>query len=360
MTEKVLIGLFGVAIALAGCAKNAEGVPLYPLDRCERVALIDSATGEAVVGAEDLAFDPRERRVIISAYDRRAVERQARRRAGALREGGLYAVSLDALASGEESLSVSSMVARDTVAGGLRPHGVAFDAERHEITFVNRAYEAARGRWRMAPRIERVGADGATFIGDEKAPRCSANDVATIGERTFVSFDHAACGWRGGLESALALRLSGVDAAEGGALYKGAGHANGVAATKDAGLALAATREHAILFLQSEDDAFRLKSRILLPGGPDNLSVSRDGAIIAAVYPSLLSIGAQRKLGVGRSGSRVVRVDPASGDVRLMFDDPRASLFSAASAAIEEEGVLVIGSALDRGVVVCKRENEAP
>ncbi len=359
MAVRLFLGAAIAALTMSACAKKVEGDALYAIGECRRVALIDSYTGKAVVGAEDLAFDAAARRILISAYDRRAVERQARKRESNLDQGGIYAASLDALKSDETVLTVSSIVARDTVAGGLRPHGVTFDEARREITFVNRSYQQIDRKWRMTPRIERAGADGAVFIGDGGNPRCSANDVAQIGERTFVSFDHAACGWRGGVEDLTGSRSSGVETAEGEGVFDGVRHANGVIATGDRGLALAATRDMALFVLDEVGEGFRIDRKIELPGAPDNLTEGEGGAIIAALHPSLFAIGAQRRLGAGRGGSRVVRIDPESGSATLLFEDPKGQTFSAASAAVEKEGLLVIGSALDRGLVVCKRSEAA-
>jgi len=351
---KILIG--AAALALVGCAKKIEGEAVYAAADCRQATILDKDTGATVIGAEDLVYDAMARRVIISAYDRRRVEKEASKRAYEISQGGVYALSMDDLESDATVFPLSSIVSRESVAGGLRPHGIAFDAERREITFVNRSYQRINGEWRMTPRIERAGADGAVFIGDGGRPRCSANDVALLGDRTFVSFDHADCGWRGSVEDIAALPVSGVDLTNVGAVFSGARHANGVAATHDRGLALAATRDSAVYLLAEKSGALEVEKKVELPGGPDNLTVSSNGSIIAALYPSLAAIGVQRKLGVGRSASRIVRIDPETGETTLLFEDPKAKSFSAASAAVEEEGILVIGSALDRGVLICKND----
>lgn len=358
MSERMAILAAG-AIALSACAQKAEGEARFAAGECRLVTLIDASSGEAVVGAEDLSFDPLMRRIIISAYDRRKVERDAAKGAPMLHEGGVYAVSLDDLATDATSLTVSSIVSRDTVAGGLRPHGVAFDATRREITFVNRSYQKINSHWRMTPRIERAGADGAVFVGDGGAPRCSANDIVVSDERTFVSFDHAACGWRGGVEDLFSSKASGIDLANGAPVFEKARHANGLAILPDRHLALASTRDKSVLVLDERADGFEVVRRIELPGAPDNVTVAENGNIIAAVYPSLFAIGAQRKLGVGRSGSRIVEADPATGETTLLFDDPDGKIISAASVGLMSEGLLVIGSAIDRGIAVCKRSDKA-
>lgn len=359
MAVRNYLGTAIAALTLASCAEKADGDPRYALGDCRRVTLIDEESGKAVVGAEDLAYDAAARRVLISAYDRRAVEREAKRRAADIEQGGIYAAPIDALKGEAATLALSSIVSRETVAGGLRPHGVSFDGDRREITFINRSYQQINGDWRMTPRIERAGADGSVFIGDGGKPRCSANDVAMLGDETFVSFDHAACGWRGGLEDIFASPASGLDRSDGADVFGGVRHANGVVATTDHRLALAATRDKSVMILDQRSSGFGIDKTIGLPGAPDNLTIGAGGKIIAALHPSLFAIGAERRLGWGRSGSRVVSIDPESAAVELLFDDPVASLLSAASAAIEEEGVLVIGSALDRGLVVCKRSDTA-
>lgn len=344
----------------AACARKAEGEPLYALGACHRVTIIDAESREEVVGAEDLAYDAALRRVLVSAHDRASVERSVKQRAKDVPQGGVYAIPIDMLAEAGELITLSSLVSRESVAGGLRPHGIDFDEDSREIVFVNRAYQKIDRRWIRTSRIERADADGALLAGDGGTARCSANDVVALGGETFISFDHAACGWRGGVEDLTGARASGVESGAGNARFGGARHANGVAKTADGRLALASTRDRAILILDARGDPLPVMRRIPLPGAPDNLTLAASGDIIAAVYPSLFGIGLQRRLGIGKSASRVVRIDPQSGETALLFDDPEAELISAASAAIEVEGMIVIGSALDRGLVVCRRGETEP
>ncbi|MCK5748030.1 MAG: hypothetical protein KAH44_17560, partial [Oricola sp.] len=133
--------LLALAAGLAACARAEVGPAVYAGDDCRRVALIDAATGETLRGAEDLAFDAEGGRLFVSAYDRRAVEKAAGRRREALPQGGLYAVSLEALFDPQtEQLTVSSLADPADIAGGLRPHGISYDAANHELVFINRTY----------------------------------------------------------------------------------------------------------------------------------------------------------------------------------------------------------------------------
>jgi hypothetical protein len=344
---------------LSACTQKVDGEALYSANECRRVAIIDEATGVPIVGAEDLAYDPVSGRVFISAYDRRKVEKEAAKNAFEISQGGIYAAPLSSLAGDSASLTLASIVAREGVAGGLRPHGVDFDPETREISFINRSYQRINGKWTMAPQIERADADGAVIVSTSGAARCSANDVVTLGSQTLVSFDHAHCGWRGGVEDMLDAHDSGIDAADGEEVFEGASHANGVTVTAGNQLALAATRDEALYILDSDGEKFSLERKISLPGAPDNLTTTKDGEVVAALHPSLIAIGLQRRLGLGRSGSRIVKVDPETGATALLFEDASAKLFSAATAALEIGDTLVIGSVADRGLVVCKRSETA-
>lgn len=343
------------ALAFGGCAPKADGATaVYTDDDCRRVSLIDTVSESEVVGAEDLAYDRATGRIIISAYNRRAAEAAAAARADAVPEGGLYAVGLDALGDDPVVLRVDPLVANDEVADGLRPHGMTIDVARGEVIFINRAYHHADRAWVMTPRLLRLGADGAVSNEGSTVP-CAANDVVMSGDAPLISFDHKACDWRGGLEDLLGSRESGVTFAGGGGSFSGVGHANGLVVLESGAVVLAATRDRALFVLEKDGSAFSVQRKIELPGAPDNLTLSPDGTIVVALHPSLPAIGAQRKLGIGRAGTRIVRVDAESGVVTLLYDDPKASLFSAATAAVEIGDSLVAGSALDKGLLVCRR-----
>jgi hypothetical protein len=339
----------------AGCSAQTAGEAEYPSTNCSRVALIDSATGASVRGAEDLDIDAARGRLIVSAYDRRAAEKAAHG-PSTPPEGGLYVVRLERLGGAEAA--ATPLVPPGAIAGGLRPHGVAYISTADEIAFVNRAYAREGRGWRLAPRIERVGAaDGSRL--DPLTAHCAANDLVATEAGLLVTFDHGACDWRAGLEDVLSLRRAGVVPTTGGEpLFSGASYANGVIAAADGALALAATRENALLMLRlSEDGAWRASSRVKLPGGPDNLTRGDSGRIIAAVHPSTLRLAAARKLGLGKASSRIVAIDPATGGVALLFDDPTGKVFSAATVAVEREGALILGSVLEEGLLVCRRSS---
>ncbi len=343
-------------VLTAACAGEAAVSPAkYAADQCRRVGVIDQATGLPVRGAEDLVLDAASDRLFLSAYDRRAVEKAARKKAFSIPEGGLYAVSLSGLLDDATmTINAGPVVRPDDIAGGLRPHGIAFDPSVGEITFINRAYQRINDKWRMTPRIERVGADGELYVGGRDEAPCAANDILEDHGATYLSFDHEACDWRARLEDALFLKRSGVATGAGRTVYDRAAFANGIARTLAGEIALADTRAKSILLMSDERDGLKLRAAIETPGGPDNLTVAEDGGLVAAVHPSLFRMGLHRQLGLGSAPSRIIKADPDRGSVEILFDDPSGALFSAATVAIEWREKLIIGSVTDEGLLVCK------
>lgn len=354
-------------LLLGSCGRGDLGAPVYAADQCRRVAVLDGETGAPLRGAEDMALDAARGLLIISAYDRRAVEKAARQGKAEPPDGGVYVVPLSELfASADASIRATSLIDPETIEGGLRPHGVGYDAESGTLAFVNRAYDDRDGKWRMTPRLERVTLDGERLA--EAAPAnvksgvlsCAANDVLLTEQKVFTSFDHGACGWRGGLEQVFNLKRSGLALDGVGPVYAKAGFANGLTLTTDGAIVMAATRENALIFFTAQSGGVEEDRRMRIPGGPDNLTLSHDGGVVAAAHPSMLRLALNRKLGVGRAPSRIVKADPETGATTLLFDDPSGRLFSAATVAIEaamETGAgLVAGSVTDEGVLVCSKD----
>lgn len=331
------------------------------------MTLIDSATGAAVVGAEDLALDARGERLLVSAYDRRAVEKAVRRKALVVEEGGIYAVALADLESTTGEAKATPLIEPSTIPGGLRPHGITLDGERGEIVFVNRAYQKIDGEWRLQATIERavLTADSARSESvrsvREATTACAANSVTVWNEGALVSFDRPVCGWRAVFHDAQGQPRSGVMDATGRTMFTEARFANGVVALGSGDIALADTRRRAVLIARDDGaGGFREVEMIKTPGGPDNLKLSDDGSIIAALHPSMVRIALHRTIGVGRAPSRIVRISPDTGEVDYLLDDPDGKLFAAATVAVLHRGILIAGSALDAGLLVCRSHDQAP
>lgn len=338
------------ALALSACGPKIEE-PLFDLAECRRVALVDSETGQRIRGAEDIAVDEARGRLIVSAYDRRKAERAVRARAVSVPEGGLYSVDLDGLSTKAE-LRARPIVDRMAVEGGLRPHGVSLDSRAGEIAFINRSYFKRAGRWELQPRFFVVTADGAVV--NSGAAHCAANDIL-FGETIYASFDHASCAPSLTDEAAGGGSTGIVDLA-GRSVYRDVRFANGLARRDAQNFALAGTRDKSVLLFREEAGALAMAARIETPGGPDNLSYAPGGALVAALHPDLFKLALARRMGLGKSPSRIVSIDPDTERVRILFDDPAAKRLSAASVAVVHDGRLIIGSALDEGLAVCGRQ----
>ncbi len=355
--------LSGIALAITSSNRTAiagDNNNLIPLQQCQRLDLIDKDTRKPIVGAEDLAIDHSRNILFISAYDRRAVKKAAKKKKNiAIPTGGIYRLSLNNLFTDlKNPIELQSLIRDNDIIGGLRPHGMTYDQDTNEIIFINRGYDRFEKKWRMTPRVERIGADGAVIISKSNDTVCAANDITVHKSKILVSFDHASCNWRGGLEDIFSLRRSGLmQSDQTTPLYNEAGYANGLAQTPSGDLALAATREKAIHIFSKTIEGVDLQEKIALPGGPDNLTVSYDGALIAAVHPSLFRMGAHRKLNWGRAPSRIVRVDPDTRSVTTLLNEPSGKIFSAATVGIETRTALILGSVTDTGLLLCRKQS---
>ncbi|MEL6111479.1 MAG: hypothetical protein AAFR20_01630 [Pseudomonadota bacterium] len=367
----ITLGIIFVAAAFfihAWQVKSLDQTPVYAAaTQCKRVTLKDADSGWIVRGAEDIAIDRAGQRLFVSAYDRRHTEAHLARRArhrsmSGLPDGGLYSIAMADLdlalrAPTDRVLSVKSLVRPDDLAGGLHPHGIDYDADRNELVYINRRYTPGHKGWKRGVVLERVGANGAVVMGKAHKLPVAANDIAILGKEVVVSVDHGGTGLAAMIEDVLGLRRSGVFAVSTtNPLFQGIGFANGVGSgfgprdTPADQFAVAATRDKSVYFV---DYNGQRTGHVRLPGGPDNLSVARDGAVLAAVHPSLLRMGAHRKLGLGRAPSRVVKLTPGKKTVDLLFDDPAGAYFQAATIAVETKTLLVLGSVTDRGLMVC-------
>ena len=50
----------------------------------------------------------------------------------------------------------------------------------------------------------------------------------------------------------------------------------------------------------------------------------------------------------------MLAISPNDGASEVLFDDPKGDLISAATAAAVHDGWLIVGSAFDRGLVICR------
>ena len=338
-------------ILVTGCAKATSADPRYPHQQCQRVSLKASPDGTPIVGAEDIAYDHASRTLFVSAYDRRASEKAIARRKENVPTGNVFAVPIEAFASGISDLVVTPVLSQQSFTGGLRPHGITVDGQK--LVFVNRAVLRDKKKWRKQTQLVSVNLlDGRQEISIEET-HCAANDVILDGEEALFTIDHKACGGGVFWEDVFNLKRSGV--LEGNTtIVDGVRFANGLAKVEEAGFAVAATRAKKILMFDGKGTPLK---QIDVSGGPDNLSLSSNGDLIAALHSSLLRMGLYRKLGIGKAPSKIVAIDLETGAETLLFKDKDGDLFASATVGIEEEGLLIAGSVLDEGLLVCKAKD---
>jgi len=331
-----------VSLPLFWLFRTPSALPArFTPEDCQVVALTGTRSGQAIIGVEDMALLPDGDRLILSAMDRLAWEK----RPDKAPEGGLFEVSVSRLVAGESW--ASPIVQLGAVEGGVFPHGVAVSRDGERLAFVNQMRDGSGNR--------KVSIVGGTLRRGAFSPRasrtepmfCRANDLEFAGDGAMtlrVTLDRGDCGlaWADLKPGSTTGRVISVDLDSLAAPkieQSGLEFANGIA-----GLYVSETR------------ASRLRHRLDLPlevpGGPDNLTWDGLGGLIAALHPSVYRLAAYRYGYQDTSPTRIVRVD-LDRNVEVLLDDPSGDLFSGATVAVLSRGVLVAGSVLDSGVLVC-------
>jgi arylesterase/paraoxonase len=361
---------FGTLLAGAALAPAAA---VEDVLQCRRVALRDAGSGAPVKGAEDIAVDAAGGWLYLSAFDRWALEDALAAGADSLPQGGIYAAPLEEVVAADDSLAVRRLTT--DLSGDFHPHGIALfrDVRPRRLFAINHAHTREGREWRRTTRIDLFDVEGPALrpAGSLRDPAlCRANDLAALSpSAVLVSRDHGACRGLGKwIEDALGLShakvlLAGRES-DGGShvttVIDGLGFANGLALSPGGDrLAVAATREgrvyiHDVAALRRGEAAASRSLR--LDGGPDNLSWTADGRVLAAVHPSMLKAGIARHrwFGKARAGRRVVDVEPDDGTVAPLLNDPAGVRLNMATVAVAFAGIMVVGAVLDDAILVCE------
>lgn len=324
------LALFLTGVWLLSAPEPLAGTRFAP-SSCQVVTVVDE-TGRALVGIEDLQQRADTGMLVISAYDRRNPE---------VPLGGLYTVSLFAL-SGGSRVPARTLYDGETAETRFRPHGFSLSPDGTRLAVVIRGDE--NDAW-----IETGPTDGKAWAPERRITGtrlCRANDVQLAGNDSddmLITLDRAECEASFGdlLPGAQTGRVARFDGTSLSILSEGLAFPNGVAAGHVAETRAAHIRVPGDLPIE-------------VPGGPDNLSEDGQGRLIAALHPSLFQLWIYREGWRARSPSRIVRVDPAARTVEPLFDDPEGLMFSGATGAVVTDNILVAGSALDAGLLVCR------
>ncbi len=301
-------------------------------EECRVVDLFDSATGQAIQGIEDMAPVPGSAAIVLSAHDRLD---------DSMPNGGLYQVSLFTLKAGGP-LKLTNLVDLRGYEMPFRPHGIAISSSGDQLAVINRIDKTetriesgpfSDGRWTPVGFVRRHAL-------------CRANNLAFSGPgggELSITIDRGSClpsisDYMPGARTGRVLNYAGEELTE---QSSNLAFPNGID-----GEWIAETRGNRVIATDGRE--------IVLPGGPDNLTRDADGTLIAAVHPKLAQLGLYLNDWSGAAPSRVVRIDPASGAVEVLFDDPAGEVFSAATTGVLTDDHLIAGSVRDAGLLLCE------
>ena len=381
--------IFTVALLVSACDLAPSEVG--SADSCRRVTVVDAADPMAkpLRGIEDMSVGASG--IFLSAYDRLADREIAPR-------GGIYWLPLDRLTAAAETghVAVSEITGQLPSLATILPHGIAYRPELDERLFVIDRRPADGGPapaiWALefsdSPGVPQ--AINAALVGRGSA-LCHANDLLPVGAgRLLVTRDRQSCGgfalfWElvTGRDAGTVIALSRRDDTS-GTIVEVAGDLafpNGIARFShgqkgldvDADtasletVAVATTRDDRLWIMHAGTGEFTQLER--LPGdgislqGLDNLTPMDDGGLLAASHPNLfaLFLHLQDMPGFRTAPSRVVRIHP-DRPVELLYASeggrPAGESFSGATVAVVASNRLVLGAAVDEGLLVCHLPGE--
>jgi arylesterase/paraoxonase len=287
-------------------------------------------------GAEDIATDPADGLVFVSATDRYAM------RAQSAAQDGLYLLRL-----GADSDTLTKL---DGQPADFHPHGISlFRGKGGRLTLmaVNHGHGGA-----SAVILFDVRATGGRVSLSERRrvdgpPMVSPNDLAAVDQdRFYVSDDRTG-------------KLLYFDGAGLQAVASGLKTPNGVAVSADgAHIYVAETTGRAVQAYRRDatTGALTAESRLALPSSPDNIDVAPDGALWIAGHPDVGAFMAYFRAPTAKpSPSQIFKVTMASGlpkSASLVYANPGDEIGAASVGAVMGRRLL-IGTTLDAKILDC-------
>ena len=355
-------------LAMGTVPAGAEQDPAPAPHSCEQVSVLDG-NGKAIFGIEDMALDTGNDRLILSAYDRFAVA-EAMEAGLPAPGGGLYSLPLEAVAAASASRSVTaSKLEIRGVEWPLHPHGIGLldDGTTSRLAVISRLSDAHDSSAADLLLFDVAGDVLTLRARGEGEAYCRANDVALIDPDTAVfTFDQSRCGsWGVWVERVFQPRSSGLRIARFGeeavtsqTVVDDVAFANGVVVGPDGETVLMTASRSRLLRTYELDGLLAGESTpvrdLSFDGGPDNVSLTKDGKSVTAVHPDPFALFLHiNKWGV-LPGSRVVIATP-DGEDRLVIDDTHGDLPGAATSAVAVDDLIVVSSAWDAGLGICRQ-----
>ena len=308
-------------------------------------------TVSGLTGVEDITIHPRTGIAYLSACDRRAVG------AGRPGGGGIYAYDLNAANPNPVKLTPN-------VGPDYQPHGISL-------------YVGNNGQDALFV-INHEGGRHTIDIFDIKNRRLiyrktlsdpmliSPNDLVAVGpDRAYISNDHRyVFGFMRGVEDYLKLRLSNVVYYNGSdfiEVAEGIGYANGINVSHDGKIVYLCAVTELSLHVYDRDVSsgmLRLREKINMGTGVDNIEKDADGSLWIGSHPKLLTFVRHAKDQSRLSPSQVLHVIPrASGDfdIQEVYLN-RGEEISGSSVAAVRKRRMLIGAVFDPKFLDCKMQ----
>ncbi|WP_428409277.1 strictosidine synthase family protein [Hyphococcus sp.] len=312
------------------------------VDQCRRV--------DVAPGTEDVTIDPELNLAFISAADRRAWYNDT----GAEDvnpANGIYAMSLD----GSDAVRRVSPEMENFL-----PHGISLwrGADGTKRLFVVNHPPSGE----EIVEIFDVGATGdLTHLESVSFPEMhSPNDVVGVGPRQFYATNDRRfeSGPLSMAEAYLALPLTNVvyfDGAEGRSVAGGLAYANGINTSADGQSIYVAEllkRRIAVFSRNPETGALKRQKNLGVHTAPDNIEVSRDGALWIAGHSKIFDFLEHAKDPEAIAPSHVIRLNPRNGLASDVLVSVNGEINGSSVGAVWDN-TLIVGAVFDGHVMVC-------
>ena len=323
------------------------------VEQCRHLAVHDPVDDTPIVGVEDLALDHARQRLFLSTYDRWKLESAVNDKAYALPQGAIYVASKDE--NGELKFD------RFWSEKNLFPHGIGLSEDGTRLAVVARKYVREVRLWRLETEVVVFDLETPEPVVVQRVNNdelCRANDITIMPSgRLMVTGDRRSCSGIGALiENALGLKTGRIHDISPNNMIRTAfssiAFANGIASRKEE-LFVASTRDNKIIHY----DNAGFSGSYHLEGGPDNLCLTPDGDVIAALHRNVFEFGLYRlRWSRKLPHSRIVRIDTQTGKTKVLFEG--ISNPPGATAAVIWGDRLITGSATEAGLRMCKLAKE--
>ena len=188
----------------------------------------------------------------------------------------------------------------------------------------------------------------------------SPNDVLAVGPRQFYATNDRGYdgGFMGTMEAYMALPFSSVvyfDGEAGSFAAKGLVYANGINQSPDGSTIYVSEflkRRVAVFDRDVESGKLKKTRTIKVQTGPDNIEVSRDGALWIGGHTKVFDFLDHVEDPSAIAPSHVIRVNPRNGVSKDIFIDTSGKLNGSSVGAVWDK-TLIVGAVFDGHVMVC-------